>query len=133
MSSQTNSTFEVKNWEEKSYSEIEGGPKLTHARVTQVYHGDVEGEGTLEYLMVYHANGTTDFFGLERVVGRIGKRSGSFVLRHIGLDDGQAAKDTCSIVSDSGTGELRGLRGQGSYTATRESMQVPFILNCDFE
>ncbi len=133
MSAHATSTFEIKAWDEKPFSEMEGGPKLTHASVTKTFHGDIEGEGTLEYLMVYHASGSTDFFGLERVVGRIGNRSGSFVLQHSGLDDGSAAKATCTVVVGSGTGDLRGLRGEGGFAATRDNYQVPFTLDYDWE
>ena len=61
MTTRANVTFEGKNWDEKPFSEIEGGPKLTRASVTNVYHGDIEGEGTLEYLMVYNTAGPVDF------------------------------------------------------------------------
>jgi hypothetical protein len=37
-------SFEVKSWDEKPYSEIDGQPKLTHAEVVYAYHGDLEGE-----------------------------------------------------------------------------------------
>jgi hypothetical protein len=35
------------------YDQREGGRTLTCASVTVTYHGDIEGEGTLEYLMAY--------------------------------------------------------------------------------
>ena len=40
-------TFDVKTWDERAYDEMEGGPKLTRASVTQSHHGDIEGEGAL--------------------------------------------------------------------------------------
>ncbi|HLF28462.1 MAG TPA: DUF3224 domain-containing protein [Anaerolineae bacterium] len=133
MSRHATGTFEVKTWDEKSYSEIDGGPKLTRASVTKSLHGDVEGEGTLEYLMIYHADGSAGVVGLERVVGRVGDRSGSFVLQHSGTDDGNAAKITWFVVPGSGTGNLRGLRGEGGFVATRSQPQVSFTLDYDFE
>src|SRR5262249_36972115 len=120
MSTHATGTFDVKGWDEKPFSEIDGGPKLAHASVTKSFHGDIEGEGTLEYLLAYHADGTATYTGLERMTGRIGQRSGSFVLQHSGIDDGNAASDNYSIVPGSGTGDLRGLRGEGSFYATRK-------------
>ena len=50
---------------------------------------------------------------MERVVGRVGNRSGSFVLQHSGTFSGGIAKETWFVVPGSGTGELGGLRGEG--------------------
>ena len=110
-------TAEIQNWEEETYEEPEGGPKLTRARVSNRFHGDIEGEGTLEYLMVYGTEGAVSFVGLERVIGRLGDRSGSFVLLHRGTFEGAAAWGDWSVVPGSGTGELRGLRGEGGFVA----------------
>ena len=57
------------------------------------------------------------FTGLERVVGKIGDRSGSFVLRTEGVYDGKEAKTEWSVVPDSGTEGLAGLKGKGSSVA----------------
>lgn len=122
-------TFEVKGWDEKPYSEVEGGAKFTRASVTKTFHGDIEGEGTLEYLMFYPGDGTATFIGLERVVGRMGARSGSFVLQHSGTDDGGTASITLSIVPGSGTGDLRGITGQGSSIASRNEPGFPMTLD----
>jgi len=132
MTEHANATFEGKSWDEQPFSEIEGGPKLTHASVTNVYHGDLEGEGTLEYLMVYHTAGPVDFVGYERIVGRLGGRSGSFVLQHTGTYADGSAKATYVIAPGSGTGELVGLRGQGSMDA-KHAPSNPFSLDYDFE
>ncbi len=104
MSTHATATFEVKSWDEQPYQEFEGGTKLTRASVTTSYHGDIEGEGTLEYLMFYGEDGSASFVGLERVVGRVGNRSGSFVLRHSGAYEGGTAKATYVVVPGSGTG-----------------------------
>lgn len=105
--------FEVKSWNEKPYSEIDGQPKLTHADVVYAYHGDLEGEGTITYLMCYSSNNIAYFIGYEQVTGRLGNRSGSFVLHHNGTYEGGAVKDTLSVVPGSATGDLSGLQGSG--------------------
>ena len=125
------STFEVTTWDEKPYSEIEGGPKLTHTHTVKIFHGELEGESTLDYLMIYNASGTTNFYGLERVVGKIAGREGSFVLEHTGTDADNETKDASTIVPGSGTGELSNLRGTGNFTATREA--YPFLFTLDYE
>jgi Protein of unknown function (DUF3224) len=112
------STFTVKSWDEKPYEETEGGGKLTRARVVQVFQGDLEGEGTVEYLMAYRADGTASFVGLQRLAGRIGGKSGSVVLQIAGTYDGATAKGDWFAVPGAGTGELRNLKGMGGFAAS---------------
>jgi hypothetical protein len=134
MSTHATAVFEVKSWDEKPYQEIEGGSKLTRAGVTKAYRGDMTGNATSESLMFYRADGTSVFTGLERIVGAIGGRAGSFVLQVSGTyRDGTATGD-CTVVPDSGSGELRGLRGEGRYVATHVDFpNVPFTLDYSFE
>ena len=83
--------------------------------------------------MCYRPDQTADFVGLERVVGRIGDRSGSFVALHsAGSFDGAAAHGQLSVVPGSGTGELRGLCGNGSFTAPHGG-EPSLTLDYDFE
>ena len=122
--------FEIDSWEEETYDEQEG-TKLTRTRLTKTFHGDVEGESTAELLMAYAAeDGSAAYVGFERVTGRIHGRSGSFVLHHTATSDGThgEASAAWSVVPGSGTGELRGLRGEarisnepgGGHTFTLE-------------
>jgi len=131
MSTRATATFEVKTWDEKPYAELDGEAKLTRASVTKSFQGDIQGESTPEYLMFYREDGSASFVGLERVVGRIGGRSGSFVLQHSGTDEGGTVKATYFVVPGSGTDDLR---GEGGFVATRDNYpQVPFTLDYDFE
>ena len=45
--------FEFNRWEESSFSENEGAPKLTQARVSNDFHGDIRGSSDLVYVMTY--------------------------------------------------------------------------------
>lgn len=117
MRAHASGTFMVKSWDEKPVVEIDGGGKLTRASIAGAYTGDLEGEATTENVMCYRADGTATYVGLERIVGRVGGRAGSFVLRSTGAYDGSEAKATLSVVTGSGTGELEGLRGEGSFAA----------------
>ena len=132
MSKTAKATFQVKNWAENPYDEMEDGPKLTRASVVKSYSGDIEGEGTLEYLIFHRDDGSASFVGLERVVGRVGDRSGSFVLQHIGTFQGATAVATYSVVSGSGTGDLTGLSGEGGF-ASAHAEEYPITLEYNFE
>jgi hypothetical protein len=125
-------TFAFSRWDEQPYSQAEGGAKVTHARVTNAYHGDIEGEGQLAYLMFYPDDRTATFVGLEQVIGRIGDRAGSFVLQHGGTFTDGAATCTWFVVPGSATGDLRGLHGEGGYVASHEQ-PTSFTLDYDFE
>ena len=122
--------FEVKSWNEKPYSEIDGQPKLTRADVVYAYHGGLEGEGKIEYLMCYSSNNIAYLIGYEEVTGRLGDRSGSFVLQHIGTYEDGAAKTTLTVVPGSATADLSGLRGKGSGVAYHEP---PATFTLDYE
>ena len=89
-----------------------GASKITRASVAKSYKGDLEGEGTLEYLMAYGHDGSTSFVGIERFIGRVGGKSGNFVFQHIGSFKDGVAESTWSVVPNSGAGDLQGLRGE---------------------
>ena len=58
-----------------------------------------------------------DFVGLQRFVGRLGGRSGSFVMHTQGSFDGTEAKGSLAVVDRSGTEELSGITGTGAFAA----------------
>ena len=91
MAQHAEGTFEVTSWNEEPYVNVDDDRKLTRASVTQQFTGDIEGEGSVEWLMCYRSDATADWVGMQRVVGRIGDRSGSFVLQNVGTFDGSAA------------------------------------------
>jgi hypothetical protein len=130
MRKSANARFAIKSWDEKPYSEGQDLPRLTRATVTKTFTGDIEGEGQVEYLMMYRSDGSATFVGLERVVGRIGGKTGTFVLQRIGVFESGQAKESYSVVPGSATGELRGLQGDGS-TAIGHGTEHPFALSYD--
>jgi hypothetical protein len=127
MKKTANARFAITNWDEKPYSEGQDLPKLTRASVTKTFSGDLQGEGRVEYLMMYRTDGSATFVGHERVVGRLGGKSGTFVLQRMGVFEGGQAKESYSVVSGSATGELQGLVGDGS-SAVGHGLEHPFTL-----
>jgi uncharacterized protein DUF3224 len=128
MKQTANARFTIKTWDEKPYSEGPDVPKLTRASVTKIFTGDIEGEGQVEYLMMYRSDGTAAFVGLERIVGRIGPKNGTFVLQRTGVFEGGQAIESYSVIEDSATGQLRGLRGEGS-SSLGHGTEYPFTLS----
>ena len=131
MKSVANSRFAIKSWDEKPYGEGEDLPKLTRAAVTKTYTGDIAGEGHVEYLMMYRGDGSATFVGVERIVGRVAGKTGSFVLQRTGVFENGVAKESYVVIPGSGTGELRGLRGDGT-SAVGHGMEHPLTLNYEF-
>jgi len=123
-----NARFAIESWDEQAYSEGQDLPKLTRARVAKTFTGDIEGEGQVEYLMMYRSDGSATFVGLERVIGRIGAESGTFVLQRTGVFEGGQARESYSVIPGSATGDLQGLRGDGS-SAVGHGMEHPFTLS----
>ena len=130
MTTRATARFEITSWNESAYDEE--GPKLTRASVMKTFHGGIEGASTLEYLMMYRNDGTATFVGLERVVGKIGKRRGSFVLQHSGTFAGGVASATWTVIPGSGTGDFKGLRGEGGF-ASGHAQQYAMTLDYEFE
>lgn len=145
MTTHATGTIEAKTWDEKPFATVEGGMRLAHASSVDVYHGDVEGEATSAWVVTYgaatryepdgtpdYATATTSFKGLQRVVGRVGARSGSFVLEVSGGSEAGETYATWSVVPDSGTGDLRGLRGDGGFryrSGERSSLTLDYDLD----
>jgi Protein of unknown function (DUF3224) len=117
MSKRATATLELKNWDEQPFEEMEGGSKLTRASVTQSVAGDITGDASSESIMFYREDGTASYTGLQRFVGRIGDLSGSFVVQVTGIYDGNEAKTDIEVIARSGTDELSGLQGRGTFVA----------------
>ncbi len=128
MKSVANARFTIRTWDEKPYGEGENLPKLTRAAVTKSFTGDITGEGQVEYLMMYRTDGSATFVGLERIVGHVAGRAGSFVLQRTGVFEDGAAKESYVVVPGSGTGELHGLRGEGT-SAVGHGTEHPLTLH----
>jgi Protein of unknown function (DUF3224) len=135
-STRAKGTYGIKKWEEKTWDgkdrKEQPGAKLTHANVIFTFQGDFEGEAAVHYLMSYRDDTYATFVGLQQMTGRLADRSGSFVVKVDGVFENGAAKSTWTIIPGSGSGDLRGLRGEGSTVAHHGDTQ-PFTLDYYFE
>jgi hypothetical protein len=82
--------------------------------------------------MAYRSDQTARFIGLQHVAGRLGDRSGEFVLEASGTFDGKVAEGEWSVVPGSATGELAGLRGTGGFNAPH-GPEASVTLDYDFD
>jgi hypothetical protein len=113
-------TFQMKEWGETPCCEDSGGAlKMTRASAKAAFRGGLEGEGATEHVMMYREDKSATFVGLTRFVGRLEEREGSFVLQSSGTFDPATHTAKCDwiVVPDSGTGDLKGVTGKGSFEA----------------
>ncbi|MGP4024102.1 DUF3224 domain-containing protein [Actinomadura sp. 3N407] len=125
--------FEITKWVETPYMELPEGGELSTVSTLQIFRGGIEGDGGSESQKFTREDGTSRFTGLVRVNGRLGDRSGTFVLQVQGGYDG-VARSRWFVIPGSGTGELKGLRGSGGHVSTHEAWPyVTYTLNYHFE
>ena len=132
MKASANARFAIKSWDENPYSEGPDLPKLTRAAVARTFTGDIVGDAHVEYLMLYRSDGSATFIGFERIVGAVAGKAGSFVLQHTGTFENGVAKGSYVVVPGSGTGELRGLRGEGT-SAVGHGLEHPLSLTYELD
>ena len=116
MSERATATFKVDSWNEEKTVDGDRGA-IALATVEQSLSGEIDGSGLAQWLMCYREDQTADFVGLQRIEGSVGDRNGSFVLTSNGTFDGKVAAGEMRVVDGSGTGDLAGISGDGSFSA----------------
>lgn len=107
-----NGPFDVKIVPQGEPDKAEGST-LARMSITKQYHGDLEATATGDMLSAgTDVKGSAGYVAIERVTGKLGGRSGSFVLQHSGTLTRGAPEQSITVVPDSGTGELKGLAGK---------------------
>ena len=110
-------TFTVNGGGEQTIHEATGEPRITRVSGTQRFRGSIVGEGSIEWVFCYRADRSARFTGLQRIDGSIDGRSGSLVIESTGDHDGKGSKGHWLVVPGSGTGQLAGIAGEGSFDA----------------
>jgi hypothetical protein len=122
-------TYRTTGWRQQEYGSAEGGPKLTLAEKDLRLEGELEGTAVGRSTIVQWGTGASVATGHVLITGRIGGRSGSFVVEE-GMRGGPAgATATWRIVPESGSGELSGLSGEGSWEWKAGAEQVSYTLS----
>jgi hypothetical protein len=129
-------TITGKSWDETREGDVDAAHAIGQAKFTTEWAGDIAGTSTCWLLIAYVAGDPADpqslegpYSGYEQVHASIGDRSGTFVLAASGEHTGSVARTQVRIVAGSGTGDLEGLSGSGSYAA--DAMQ--YTMTLDYE
>jgi hypothetical protein len=116
-------TFVNTTYDEEPYDDREG-IALGRIHIARTFEGDLEGESSAELLTARTEAGSAAYVALDRIACRLGDRSGSFVLVHHGTVSAAGSANAASVVPDSGTGELVGLRGRGSISVAKDGTHM---------
>jgi hypothetical protein len=112
MSTRAAGSFDVTMNPEPHYDGFEDGTVLGRMSLTKTFHGDLEATSQVVMLSAgTPVKGSAGYVAIERVVGKLGGRAGTFILQHSGAMNRGQASLTVTVVADSGTGELVGLSG----------------------
>jgi hypothetical protein len=88
---------------------IEGVGRMS---IDKQYHGELEATGKGQMLTGATAiKNSAGYVAIERVTGTLKGRKGSFILQHNGIMTRGSPSLVISVVPDSGTDQLDGLRG----------------------
>jgi hypothetical protein len=89
-----------------------GSEMLGRMSIDKQFHGDLEGTSKGQMLTGATAiKNSVGYVAIERVTGSLKGRKGSFVLQHTGIMNRGAPSLVITIVPDSGTEQLDGIRG----------------------
>jgi hypothetical protein len=117
MSARVEGSFQVSKWDESTYEDLGGGSKLTTVSIVQDFSGGLDATLSWRGQMFYRQDGTAFYTGLQRFVGSLDGREGTFVAETHGGYDGATATTEWKVIPGSGTAALAGLGGTGTATA----------------
>jgi hypothetical protein len=105
-------TFDVKLAPQKPDNPQAEAAGLGRMSLDKQFHGDLEAASQGEMLSILdREKNSGGYVAIERVVGKLQGREGSFVLQHNATMNRAAAKMEITVVPDTGTGALAGISG----------------------
>jgi hypothetical protein len=122
-------TYRTTGWRQQEYGSVEHGPKLALAEKELVLEGEMEGKAVGRSSIVQWGTGSSVATGHVCLTGRLGARSGSFVVEESVKGGRDGATATWRILPESCSGELRGLVGEGTWEWKPGAEQVSYTLS----
>lgn len=124
-------SIESKSFGFQPVEELEGGGKLVRMSAVDLFHGDIEGQATAEFVAMLAQDNSSRFAGMYKLSGALQGRRGSFLLEVSGSSDARGlSRGTWKVVPNSGTAGLAGLRGTGEFS---HQSKGPSSLHLDYE
>jgi hypothetical protein len=111
MSQQAKGPFDVRRTAMESV-DAGGDAAFGRIRFEKRFHGDLDATSVVEMLSAGNpTTGSAGYVAVEHLIGSLQGRKGRFMMQHNGVMDRGQASLTLTVVPDSGTDELTGLRG----------------------
>jgi len=111
MSRQVKGEFDVKRSTEPP-CDLGDGVQAGHMRFDKRFHGALDATSVVHMLAAMtETEGSGAYVAIERISGVLEGRTGSFLTQHNGVMDRGAPSLSLTVVPDSASGELQGLRG----------------------
>ena len=112
MATQARGPFEVKLIPQAPIDGA-GDPTVGRMAIDKRFHGDLDATSKGEMLATRTAvEGSAGYVAMERVIGKLHGKSGSFALQHSGTMNRGVPTLSVTVVPDSGTDLLVGLTGK---------------------
>ncbi|WP_396616925.1 DUF3224 domain-containing protein [Lysobacter soli] len=109
---QVKGEFDVKRNPEGGF-DLGGGTVAGHFRFDKQFHGALDATGIVHMLAVgTQVDGSAAYVAVERIDGSLDGLRGAFLTQHNGTLDRGVPTLSLTVVPDSATGELEGLRGR---------------------
>jgi Protein of unknown function (DUF3224) len=113
MSKRAEGTFVLDTWDAQEPYDERDGVSFTRVHVGKTFSGDLAGTSGAELITVHTEAGPAAYVGIERFQGTLDGRTCGFVLQHNAGGENGEPWLTWKIVETSGTGDLKGIRGEG--------------------
>src|SRR6185295_5706344 len=110
MTNRASGTFEVKMSPQEQPEDMPVGRMM----IDKQFQGDLEGTSKGQMLMAGSSSvkNSAGYVAIEKVTGTLNGRHGSFYLQHSGVMTRGVGELAITVIPDSGTDELVGLRGK---------------------
>jgi len=100
---------------------------ISDVNIIEEFSGELVGVGSMRLTMATGSEGgSAHFTGMERFLGKLGERSGSFIMQNSGILKDGKLNSTWHVIPGSATEQLAGLRGEGGCTPDGYSLEYWF-------
>jgi hypothetical protein len=102
--------------------------------IRKIFHGDLEASSSgLMLTATTDIANSAGYVAMERVIGVLYGRTGSFILQHTGTMNRGVPSLAVTVVPDSGTGDLQGISGSLTINITDGTHYYDFEYSLPYE
>jgi len=127
----SNGIGSIVKWDENVFNELSDSMNISNADIEYSFSGEVEGKAIVQYIMFYsdynedaRHESTAKYVGMIQFSGKLSGKPGSFVIEDNGTFKNGAVNSEIKIIEDSGTGDLKNIRGSGIYKADQDGFRI---------